>query len=291
MERILLASDFSGSSENALNFAKGIARKAVSEILIFNAAPIPVVDPAIPAFMLEEILEDQELSAKDKLRQYCERVHEEKYFDGSKIKCDYTSASGTAVEKLAETVQKEDADLVVMGAYSNSLISKWIGSTTISALDRIKCPILAVPEDARFRDFRHIVYACALREYDHHAIDEVVQFAKIFNAKVTVLHVADPVSLSLDLVLFERLRKKIKASDEFGKIKFEMLVSEQKYDAIEWYLSENDGDMVALMKHKTSFFKKLFYKSMIDKSLYRVGVPMFLLNEKNYKRNNYDSGR
>lgn len=62
-----------------------------------------------------------------------------------------------------------------------------------------------------------------------------------------------------------------------------MLVSDQRYDAIEAFLSDEDVDMIALMKHSSSFFRKLFYKSLIDKSLYKVEIPMFLLNEKNYK--------
>ncbi|GAL86593.1 UspA domain-containing protein [Sporocytophaga myxococcoides] len=283
MEKLLLASDFSDSSNNALDFAKGIAAKAVSEVLIFNSAPLPVLEPTIPTFMMEEILEDQEYSAKEKLRESCDLVSSERYFDGSRVSCGYKFSSGVAVNEIAEVAQKENVELVVMGAYDNSITSKWIGSTTISTLDHVACPVLAVPTDAIFQGFQHIVYACGLRDYDHLAIDEVVNFAKIFNAKVTVLHVADPISLRLDIVLFDRLRKKVKATDEFGKVKFEMLVSEQRYDAIESFLSEEDVDMIALMKHSSSFFKRLFYKSMIDKSLYRVELPMFLLNEKNYK--------
>ncbi|WP_028979980.1 universal stress protein [Sporocytophaga myxococcoides] len=283
MDKLLLASDFSDSSNNALYFAKGIARKAVSEVIIFNSAPLPVMEPTIPTFMVEEILEDQEDSAKGKLRQACDIVSSEKYLDGSRVGCDYKFSSGIAVNEIAEVAHRENVELVVMGAYDNSITSKWIGSTTISTLDHVRCPVLAVPADASFQGFSHIVYACGLRDFDHLAIDEVVNFAKIFNAKVTVLHVADPISLRLDVVLFDRLRKKIKATDEFGKVKFEMLVSEQRYDAIENFLSDEDVDMIALMKHSTSFFRRLFYKSMIDKSLYRVEVPMFLLNEKNYK--------
>lgn len=283
MEKLLLASDFSDSSENALNFAKGIAAKAVSEVLIFNSAPLPVLEPTIPTFMMEEILEDQEYSAKEKLRQSCEIVSSEKYFDGSRVGCDYKFSSGIAVTEIAEIAKRENVELVVMGAYDNSMTSKWIGSTTISTLDRVSCPVLAVPAEATFQEFKHIVYACGLRDYDHLAIDEVVTFARIFNAKVTVLHVADPIHFPLSVVLFDRLRKKVKATDEFGKVKFEMLVSDHRYDAIEAFLSDEDVDMIALMKHSSSFFRKLFYKSMIDKSLYKVEVPMFLLNEKNYK--------
>lgn len=283
MDKLLLASDFSDSSNNALNFAKGIAAKAVSEVLIFNSAPLPVLEPTIPTFMMEEILEDQEYSAKEKLRQSCDLVSSEKYLDGSRVGCDYKFSPGIAVTEIAEVAKRENVELVVMGAYDNSITSKWVGSTTISTLDRVSCPVLAVPAEAMFQGFQHVVFACGLRDYDHLAIDEVVNFARIFNAKVTVLHVADPISLPLDAVLFERLRKKVKAIDEFGKVKFEMLVSEDRYDAIETFLSDEDVDMIALMKHSSSFFRKLFYKSMIDKSLYKVEVPMFLLNEKNYK--------
>ncbi len=283
MEKLLLASDFSDSSNNALNFAKGIAAKAVSEVIIFNSAPLPVLEPTIPTFMMESILEDQEYTAREKLRQSCDLVSSEKYLDGSRVGCEYKFSSGIAVNEIAEVAKRENVELVVMGAYDNSITSKWIGSTTISTLDHVACPVLAVPSDVTFQGFRHIVYACALRDNDHLAIDEVVNFAKIFNAKVTVLHVADPISLRLDVVLFDRLRKKVKATDEFGKVKFEMLVSEQRYNAIENFLSEEDVDMIALMKYSSSFFRRLFYKSMIDKSLYRVEVPMFLLNEKNYK--------
>ncbi len=283
MDKLLLASDFSDSSNNALYFAKGIAAKAVSEFIIFNSAPFPVLEPTVPTFMMEKILEDQESSAKEKLRESCDLVSDERYFNGSRVSCEYKFSSGIAVNEIAEVAQKENVELIVMGAYDNSITSKWIGSTTISTLDHVACPVLAVPADATYQGFRHIVYACGLRDDDHLAIDEVVNFAKIFNAKVTVLHVADPISLRLDVVLFDRLRKKVKATDEFGKVKFEMLVSDQRFDAIENYLSEEDADMIALMKHSSSFFRKLFKKSMIDQSLYRAEVPMFLLNEKNYK--------
>ena len=65
----------------------------------------------------------------------------------------------------------------------------FMGSITKAIIQHSPCPVLAIPEEASFRPVHKIVYATDLRQDETKVINYLVDFAKMYDATLVILHV------------------------------------------------------------------------------------------------------
>jgi len=95
-----------------------------------------------------------------------------------------------AVDFILETIDKKKPDLVVMGTTGASGLKEMIiGSNTSTIVEKAKCPVIAVPEKKIFSAIKSITYATNYNLTDIYALEKLVEIAKLFHAKITLLHV------------------------------------------------------------------------------------------------------
>lgn len=186
LERILVPVDFSDHSQKALRFAVQIAKAthAKLDLLHSHTPPLGTVTPydyALPAAVLAELRAEAEKQLAETLAQAkAQDAEAESHLsDGHP-----TSAICDAAERLA-------SDLIVMGTHGHSgLKHLLLGSVTESVIRRVTCPVISVPHTKSDTDrpIRTILVPVDFSVHAEHALDWAIRFAKVFDARIHLLH-------------------------------------------------------------------------------------------------------
>jgi nucleotide-binding universal stress UspA family protein len=150
-----------------------------------------------------------------------------------------------------------------------------IGSNAASILHTVNVPVLCIPQKAEILDVKTIVYCSDFKsKKNDRALCRLADFAKIFDAKILVLHIRN---------------KQDDHKDEF-EAKFNTCLSNVEHtlhleesdnieNSINDFVSTHQADLVALLVRKYSFIEGLFHTSITSKVAYHTNVPFLALHE------------
>jgi nucleotide-binding universal stress UspA family protein len=141
--RILAATDFSESAENAWRFAMGLARAHDSELIIMHvAAELPSL-PEVAVPPVEEVYVAQRRWTEQALDK---RVGTAK---AAGVTARWLVARGSPAAAIAETAAAEHVDLVVVGTQSRKGLDRLVvGSVAERVVRTSPCPVLVVKSSA-----------------------------------------------------------------------------------------------------------------------------------------------
>ncbi len=277
MKNILLPTDFSENSNNALKYAIQLADKVGANVKCFHAYHIPYIHAEMPAGMYQTAIEEAEKESKDEMEKVWDKVKSD--FPDLKVSCDFECKMGFAVEEILNAAEKNNVDMVVMGTQGvNSVADVIFGSITSSILDKAQCPVLAVPENSQYKDPQNIAFATAYDESDLKALNKLSDFAQNFNANLNVVHVnkeGDTISQENEV----SFRNKIREEVNYQNLYFDVTQADDVTHGISNYAENNAIDIIALMKKKRSIFEQVFHRSISRKMAYHSDIPMLAYHE------------
>lgn len=224
----LSATDFSKLSNIEIRYAGKLAKKLNADLILLHVVYIDAPPRAQATLKTRQIPDSISDNANQDFTQLIKEIKSE---TGNKINVSHHISLGYPAEDVIETFAKNNnIDLIIMGMKGSSGLKKMlIGSTATAVMGNSLIPVITVPEHAWFNAIKSIVYPS-----DMHAIyNEVkilIQFAKLFNASIHILHIVSTDS-----------KKKI---DQL-KIK-NKLISKYNYPYISFDISVNDNVTVAI---------------------------------------------
>jgi nucleotide-binding universal stress UspA family protein len=284
MKKILVPIDFSDCSINALEYAIVIAKKLNFSITVFHSFyfSMPPEYDAISSY-INITIEEEQKNNENQIKALLKKYENEQYEDDSqKLQMDSIVKLGLITEDITALAVEHHFDMIVMGTKGATGIDKLLfGSVTANIIgeNNIKCPVLAVPKEAKYRGVSHILYGMDYEEDDLPVIDDLLEFADAFEARITCLHV----NTDYDTMSADRLEKEILEDTywftPYSKIKFELMRSESTQAGLETYVKENGIDLVAVMPRKRSFLESLFHKSISKDVATYAGVPVLVIKK------------
>ena len=95
------------------------------------------------------------------------------------------------VEAIRKQVSKKEIDYILMGTKGTPKIgSSEMGSNTFDVITKVKCPVLVVPENAKFNGIKNIAfitdYNCI---YRNKVISTLYEELDMYKSQIRVLHV------------------------------------------------------------------------------------------------------
>ena len=156
IKSVVVATDFSDASLNAVRTAAGICKRQGAALRILHV--VTHFDVAIPplghyAMVGPMIAESQSQNATE-LKALAAQTA-----DQYGIVCAADEAMGPLVEVLDQYAAEHDCDLIVMGSVGASGLERlFLGSNVLGVLKRSSRPVLAVPEGAKTGAFRNILF-------------------------------------------------------------------------------------------------------------------------------------
>ena len=269
MKNILVPTDFSKASHNATEYAAALAQDFQVKLILVNVIvpPIVIEDTSASAYMMTkaELLErDKELLKKE-----IEKIS--KKFD---VKVDAFIREGSPTEITRELAKAKHADLIVMGMKGKGKSNSIFGSTTISVMQKSNLPVFVIPEKNSFKPIRKITFASEfdIEKQDYSILEEL---AEKYNSSIQIVNVQK----NEEAMSVENAIGKMEANLSFVKLDHQFNTVENKSveKGIHEFLEKNPSDILAMVAHRHSFFKRVFGIIHTKEMSYQTTVPLLVL--------------
>lgn len=268
MEKIIVATDFSQTSDNALEYAIQLAKDIDAQILLFHTYQMPLnfteevaltVDLEMLKKETEEILKNQ----ADKLRAKWG------------VEINYLTRLGIASDEIIE--EGKNASFIVMGTYgSGKLARALIGSTALAVIKKSSTPVLLIPEHIIYKRPTKIAFACDYNsKTDFLALNPLKQLTELFHAQLLVMSVKERnEKVSIDeKTTAVKIDKKLAELDH----RYYFVENEDLVEGINDFIKDKSPDMIAVIPHKYNLFESLVHASATKKLANQTTIPFLAL--------------
>lgn len=274
MKTILVPTDFSAASENAVNYAAEIAKATNAKLILFHVYNLPVTATEVPIVLPNT--DELEKDCLEGLLRISTRLHSK--LNTTNIEC--IVKCGFPVDEINQYTQTSKIDLIVMGMRgAGYLTEKLIGSVTTSLIQRSNCPVLVIDEKVKFKNIRKIVLACDYNETENKKVLEPMkEFAHLFKSHIYVLNV---------LTRSEKVEPITEVVSDFIKLEhsladtthsFHYLSNKEIVAGINEFVSEGNMDMVVMIPRKHSLLKSVFNEPNTKKMAFHSTVPLLAIH-------------
>jgi nucleotide-binding universal stress UspA family protein len=276
MKTFIVPTDFSDTSKNAARFAARLAEQVRDcNIILYNVfdkietgsdGSVVYNDHAarktIMEMALASVKTDMAILAPD-IEISCLAEEESSFID--------------SLERLARHRQ---ADLIIMGITGASPIEQiFIGSNTLSMVNRNVCPVMIVPPDASFTGIKNVAFTSDFKEVEKTTpIDALRAVLDIFKPLVYIVNVDSEHYVELTEE-YKAERAKLDQMLEGYDKEYYFMRQYDFIDAINQFVADYNIDILLTVPKKHSFLGGLFKSSHTKKLAYHSHVPLLAIHE------------
>lgn len=267
MKTILFPTDFSENALNALQYAIEIANGFGSTIYLLHTHKLP--KKAGMLVSVEDIVHEEAIADI----QYLADTHRKKLKNG--VTFETTVLQGDAIREIVRCAHDWDIDLIIMGTQGASGLEKiFLGSTTNGVIKHTDLPILAIPNQYKFKDIKKIVFAVDSNDLGSvELLKPLLAIAKKYSSKIMVYHIeTKEYDRGMDPKVGELLQG-IEHSYHYE------LVSENINQSLNDFVADNQADFLCMLRRKRSLLDDVFHVSVTTKEVFNSPIPILILQE------------
>ena len=275
MKTILIPTDYSDSANNALQYAIELAEFSNAKIILLHVYHIPIPTGEFPMMIIspQELEKENSAGIKKLEAKVLKQV-------SGKIKIESIARAGFALDEILDIVKEKKVDVVVMGMKgAGKLKEVLIGSNVTSLMKKATCPVIVVPEKAKFQQIKKIVYACDYEKINNHsALEPLWELANTYGAEIMIFNVKDS---RVHPPRSKEMIEGIRLEHWLGRVKHSYWFSESHdiVEAINDFVKKNHAVMIAMLGHKHSFPENLIHKSTTKNMAFHSNTPILALHE------------
>ena len=204
---------------------------------------------------------------------FVERMRQE--LPGTKADLRVVTEHGDLPNVVSRFLRDEDApQLVVMGTQgATGLKEVLMGSNTADVIRHGGFPVLAIPEEARYRTQRRIVLADDGGPVDKPALAVLLNIARWSHSEVMIVRVVNEETTT------EGASAAHLYDDLLGAIphSYQYMSGENVNTALHDMADQSDADMVVVVHRQRGMFEQLFHRSTATKLAMHTHIPMLVL--------------
>ena len=272
MKTILVPTDFSDVSENAMNYAAELAQFTKAKLILFHiySVPMPVAEVPVVTIPMEEVEHESmiQLKAIDKTLKA--------NYPG--IETEVITRAGFVAEEIYLLQEDRKIDLLVMGVTGAGKAPGILGSNTTSNMKRAKCPVLVVPKGLKFKKPAKIALACDYNSTVPEAIvNTLKEYTGMFGAKLLIFDVLK----RAELVSYQKSVAEVNLENSLGDVEHSLHFpsGDDLHTEINSFVEKNNADMLVMIPHDYSFWQKLFHHSATKEMAFYTKVPLLSIHE------------
>ncbi|MCK0178355.1 universal stress protein [Flavobacteriaceae bacterium S0862] len=279
MKLILLPTDFSKNSINAINYAVELFKNEACEFYVINiqkassfvsddlmtmtsSATVYHTLIDIAKKSIKNVIKDLKETYNNDLHEFCSIVDYDNFVDGINQACD-----------------TKGIDLIIMGTKGASGAEKVLfGSNTARVMQRCSTPVLAIPDGCKFKGLDKIAFTSNFSiRYNSEDLKSLFDISKLYNSSIDILHVNE------DELTSNQMDNRAYLSSYFSDLTHEF-VNLQKSDvfkAIQDYIKDNDIKILAMTSRQHSFLERLFNRHLVEAFAFNIDIPFLVMENSN----------
>lgn len=191
MKHILLPTDFSENSKNAMNYAMQLFKGETCHFYVLNVQKSSeyitddLLTAGASASIYSAIAHDNKKQLKTLLETFKTNYPESNYHWHSLFDFD------NFVDAVNQVIDTKDIDLIVMGTNGATGASETLfGSNTLRVVRKVNCPVLIIPEGYTFSELSSILFSTThCKELKQEAVETLKYFTQTHDAMLHILNI------------------------------------------------------------------------------------------------------
>ncbi|WP_147678266.1 universal stress protein [Algibacter pacificus] len=272
MKNILLLSDFSSNSKNAMHYAMHFFKNEICTFYLMHVHKIR-------SFVSDDLMH----SPKESIYQSITKVPREKLNSISEeLKTTYKNDKhqfeihidfDVFTDAVKQAVKTKHIDFIVMGTNGISGAKEVLfGSNTINVIKKVHCKTLAIPEDYKFSPMKELFLPLDSRDHieGKHYLD-LLEFIEAYQLNLHVLRI-NPNHEN------QKIEKEDKSNLSILACKYHVVNGVPMEFALLTYLQTNPIDVLVVFMKKERVLDTLFSQKSTQISISKIPKPVLVLH-------------
>lgn len=276
MKKIILPTDFSDNSYNAIKYALQLFKNVEATFYLVNTYTPAIYQAEYVLHSpgqigLGDVLQENSLSQLGKLMEKLENE-----FENPKHIFVPHSSFNVLVNEVVEIVNNEEANMVIMGTQGATGAQEILfGTHTVHVIKKAPCPVIAVPSGFAYETPKEILFPTDYEiDYQKEQLQELLDIAENHLSSIEVIHTSSGYELTET-----QLKNKQKLNTVLSKMAhlFHDLPSQGVIDAINNFQMKKRMNLLVMIQNKHTFFERLFIEPVIKKICFHVNIPFLVI--------------
>lgn len=286
MKNILLPTDFSINSKNAISYALNFYKDEPCNFILLNTFKVDgfTVNSRLIPFPGNAEIKRKTTEAEKKINMLIKEI--QMRYPNSKHNFTGLIKNLNLVPAINEILHSTKIEVIPIGTQGNTDASRVsYGSNTINIMEEVTgCPILAIPSHVKFTEIKEIVLASGFKSTPK---PEELSFIKelVVKTKATlrILHVEEDGGLDEDQKKIKNMLKELIKDIPHS---FHTLSHVSVAVGIYCFIESRCSDMVTFINKKHSFFQNVLFNPLYKDLGNYSRIPVLIIQTAKRKRNN-----
>ena len=276
MKSILLPTDFSTNSLNAIKYATVMFKDVSCQFYLLNVqkASSFISDDMMVMSASTTIYETLISAAKISIDNIIHKIETKHKNDKHQFHSivDYDNL----VDSINQNSKIHDIDLIVMGTKGASGLKKALfGSNAVHVMQRCQIPILVVPDNCKFMGLDKVAFSSNHLELNTATdLKLLMDLFLHFNFDLDILHIIDETNAYYQVFNNESF---FKANFNNVEHQYVTMKSESDFESVQNYIDDAKLKMLVLLNKKHSFLQRLFVHHLVETIAFKVAVPFLVI--------------
>lgn len=279
MKNILLPTDFSENSLNAIRYALGLFEESDCNFYLLHVIKSRDIGFSDSPYLTSTTqIEDVYIqNAKARLRDTLSLIST-KVSTNKKHKFYTITDHNSLVESIRQQVSEKQINMIIMGTKGATGLKKAIiGSTAGDVITKVHCNTLVVPENAQYTDLKQVAFPTDFSMlYNINVLEPVVNITEEHAAAIRILNIGKKdADLNSD-----QLKNKELLEDYFSNLdhSFHFMTNKKVEEAVQCFVENRNIDLITMVAKNLNYFQHILFHSKIEKISYHTDVPFLILH-------------
>lgn len=281
MKHILLPTDFSDNSWNAIEYAIHFYEETNCHFYLLHVErPIDIsITPSNYGVSADFLNTTYVSNFKAQLKEFLNRIS--KQFPENKYHKFFSIAdSGSFIDTIRRQVHERNIDMIVMGTKGATGLKKLLlGSNAGDVITKVKCTTLIVPENAKFTPVKEIAFPTDYSlSYEIGHLQPIAEILERHHAALRILHI----STKAETLSATQQRNKDFLEEYFVQqpVSFHILTNSKIEEAIQCFVESSKIDIIAMVAKNLNYSQQILFHSKIKDISYHTDIPFLVMHDR-----------
>lgn len=276
MQRVLLPTDFSDNSFEAIRYALLTFKDIECKFYLLHTYMPPIyhveyVMGSPGQIGLGDLIRKNALNDLDKLQ-----TRLESQYTNSKHSFESFACLNTLTAEVDEMVADKKIDVIVMGTKGATGAQEILfGTHTVHIIKKAKCPVFAIPPNFEYEVPKEILFPTDYEvDFNKESLDVLLKIAKQHISSIEVLNVSYGYELSEKQE--ENKGKLDKVLNNIAHL-FHDWPNQEIIQAINNFQLKHKMNLLVMVRNKHTFVERLFIEPVIKKIGFHIKIPFMII--------------
>jgi len=279
MKTILVLTDFSINADYAAHYALKFAQKIEADLLLCNIYTVPPNDrnpdpKAWPPGRHEEESIDDLGDLMARLKTQIDAGPKSDF----RPEINQWSEEGLVPDLINDIAAKNNIFMAIISMHSASyLTTLFSGNHTMDIIKEANFPVLIIPYQVRYKDYKTIAFATDLAETDTDVLRSLSTLASYSDSEILITNVSkDDTTVGDEENSLKQFFGQEVLKINNPRILYKAIKSKSVGDSLRWLSQHVEIDMVVLVHRKLNIFQKITEGSVIEKMADHPTKPLLI---------------